>query len=606
MKLSFRQNWHWRPLIALAALLVVLLAQPANSQQWAGPNPNTLWSNVNNWSPVGLPAANGNVFLTSFTGDNTATLNTVTPLLGSVIINANPGTFTVNQSSWTSALYTTAETIGLDGTGVYNQSAGTHKVEGIGPLAPGTIAQTLVLGYSSTGNGTYNKSGGNFSTYDLIVGLDGTGKFNQSSGNVTVKNDEFIGKGGTGVGTYNMSSGTQSIGRDLYLGDAAGANGTFTMSSGTLTVGRDEVIGNSGTGKFTQSSGSHTVKGEFDVGNNGGDGTFIMSSGSLNITGDANIGSQSGTGKFNQSSGSVTIGQDLILARLGNSSGTYSMSSGSLLVKGFETIGQDGTAIFNQTSGSNTVAKLITIGTPGGGLGTGTYNLTSGSLTSNNSLLFNGTEDILINSKGDFNVYGTATVTGDVLNKGEVKTTNADVTWNGNFTNNKSYISDPSTQTFNNNLRVNANGFIQADDNQDLFVIKGDFINLSTQNTDWDTDNARLRFATGGVGNNNIHRFDIAGTDTLAHASTGDNYDWRLLNITNQRINLNDPNAGGGALYLEVLTGAVISGNTITNIYRDPTYKINIYYDDSLAANLYLGGLTYNLNGTGSGQLIPY
>ena len=53
---------------------------------------------------------------------------------------------------------------------------------------------------------------------------------------------------------------------------------------------------------------------------------------------------------------------------------------------------------------------------------------------------------------------------------------------------------------------------------------------------------------------------------------------------------------------MEVLTGADVTTvpGTVSNIYRDPTDALNIYYDSSLLANAYLGGLTYNLNGLGT------
>lgn len=61
------------------------------------------------------------------------------------------------------------------------------------------------------------------------------------------------------------------------------------------------------------------------------------------------------------------------------------------------------------------------------------------------------------------------------------------------------------------------------------------------------------------------------------------------------------------ALYLKVLEGADVTSipGTVANIYNN-TGEINIYYDDSLAANFYLVGTTYSLNGPGTGQLIPY
>ena len=135
-----------------------------------------------------------------------------------------------------------------------------------------------------------------------------------------------------------------------------------------------------------------------------------------------------------------------------------------------------------------------------GGTGSGTYNLQGGTLSAGTP--FSGGTDILINSGGTFNVKNTTTtVTGDVTNLGTVKTTNANVTWNGIFGNVGAYISDPSTQTFNQNLYVLSTGYLVGG-SQDLFIIKGDFNNQSIENTQWNTVLSSLKFATGA---DNIH-----------------------------------------------------------------------------------------------------
>ncbi len=55
-----------------------------------------------------------------------------------------------------------------------------------------------------------------------------------------------------------------------------------------------------------------------------------------------------------------------------------------------------------------------------------------------------------------------------------------------------------------------------------------------------------------------------------------------------------DSNAtAGGALYVGEITGAVISGSSITNI--SGAAGINIYYDPALPGNAYLGGLAFFL-----------
>ncbi len=100
-------------------------------------------------------------------------------------------------------------------------------------------------------------------------------------------------------------------------------------------------------------------------------------------------------------------------------------------------------------------------------------------------------------------------MTGDVVNDGLVTTTNAKVTWNGNFTNLNAYISQGSTQTFNNYLTVNSSGYLVGG-SQDVFVVKNDFVNHSTSGSQWNTVLSTLQFVTGL---DNIHDLYIAGVD---------------------------------------------------------------------------------------------
>ena len=122
-----------------------------------------------------MPTAGNDVSLTSTTGSKTATLNTVAPAapppFNSVIIDAAPsGTFTLNQSSSSTALNAVTEVIGVNGNGVYNQSSGTNSAtnETLGSVTgngvynqsggTNTISQTLALGVASGTSGTYNKT----------------------------------------------------------------------------------------------------------------------------------------------------------------------------------------------------------------------------------------------------------------------------------------------------------------------------------------------------------------------------------------------------------------------------------------------------------------
>ncbi len=99
------------------------------------------------------------------------------------------------------------------------------------------------------------------------------------------------------------------------------------------------IVGSEGsTATFSQSSGSVKVlglaapppHGSFNLGRQAGTkGTYTQSSGSVDVTGDGFIG-QAGEGIYNQTSGSVKFTGPFTLADAGFSKGTYNMNSGSL------------------------------------------------------------------------------------------------------------------------------------------------------------------------------------------------------------------------------------------------------------------------------------
>jgi hypothetical protein len=182
-----------------------------------------------------------------------------------------------------------------------------------------------------------------------------------------------------------------------------------------------------------------------------------------------------------------------------------------------------------------------------------------------------------------------------------VNTTNSKVTWNGHFQNNNVYTSTTSTQAFVQDLAVAPSGYLVANISS-VFSFQGNFDNESTQNTLWNTDNAQMQFV-GPSGT--IHSLFIPGLD-VGLTPTADNFNWYSLNIAGQIVYLQDGNGtSGGAQYVRVLTGAVLSGNVVTNIFGNTVSTLNIYYDPDLAANFYLHGLTYDFaNGPGHGQLI--
>jgi hypothetical protein len=560
-----------------------------------------------------VPRAGDDARLTSIF-NKTVTLNAATPALNSVIVDGWPwGTFTLNESGGAYALAATAETIGLWGKGVYNQSGGNNTVgSSAGTVIPGkTLQRTLVLGFSNGSSGTYNMSGGNLATYNLMVGRRGTGLFNQASTNVTVNNDLTVGRFGPSHGTYGMSGGVltvkgdetvgwagngifsqassfHTIGGNLYVGRSLNANrtGTFEMSGGGLQVGKNAYIGKSGTGAFSMSGGDLTVSGDEFIGG---------------FTSSIPLFSTVGAGTFAQIGGSHIVKGNLIIGDSLGSTGSYTMTGGNLSVGGDEFIGNYGSAIFTQNGGSHSANSIALAINAQNGV---TYNLNGGTVSAPNGIAIYY-KTFQPQQGGIFNVTGTSTVNGRMYNFGLVNAKDANVTWNGPFKNQFSYISDHSTQIFSQDLEVLTGGFLKGiapldsqGNPQDIFTLASNFLNPGGDPSLWNTDTAEIKFI-GTPGTN--HTFEVAGVDNGKPALPS-NFNWYTLDITGQNLYLKDPNGGGGAQYVGVLTGWDITGSTVNNIFGDPDSPLNLYYVPAL--NPLLNDLTYTL-ANGFGQLLP-
>ena len=210
----------------------------------------------------------------------------------------------------------------------------------------------------------------------------------------------------------------------------------------------------------------------------------------------------------------------------------------------------------------------------------GTFNLT-GSMNAN------------VSNAGTFNVAGTGTITitGNLTNLpgGSIKVTGngpynsatlngTRVVYTGMFFNNGGYVSDPATNVFGGGLTVGSSGYLVGGA-QDEFVMQGDFLNNSTQNTLWHTELSKIIFEGGGA-----HHVNFGSADNGA-SGFADNFAWGSLSI--------DPNDSldvSGTIYARLLSlgsiGQLSGGGTI-------------YYDPTLAGNAYLNGANYDLDGGG-------
>ncbi len=197
---------------------------------------------------------------------------------------------------------------------------------------------------------------------------------------------------------------------------------------------------------------------------------------------------------------------------------------------------------------------------------------------------------------GHIDAPSIVTVHGTTTDKstGTITVSNSVVNWDGAFTNNGAYISDPSKQTFTD-LTIGSTGYLVGGAG-DVFDITGDLFSTSAQDTKWSTGPATIEFGNVSGGSTG-HTFDLTGRDLGATlAGFANNFAWGTLALdAGNAITLDG--VGGSALYVGVLSGLDISGSTITNVVAD---GFNIYYDASL--NPYLDGQT--LRFAGGGELI--
>jgi hypothetical protein len=181
---------------------------------------------------------------------------------------------------------------------------------------------------------------------------------------------------------------------------------------------------------------------------------------------------------------------------------------------------------------------------------------------------------------------------GTIDNNGIIKTTAANVIFNGDYGGGGTIISDPSTQTFNTNFSMNPSGALVGGEG-DIWRFGGNVTINSTNNTGWSTLQSEMDFF-GTTGNHNV---TYPGLD-LGQTALGysNNFAWGIVNVAagQKLVNTND-----AALYTDVL---VLGGGT--GQIASFTGDLAIYYDPSNPVNSYLGGQTYSF-GSGNGMVAP-
>lgn len=529
------------------------------------------------------------------------------------------------------------ETVGYRGDGNYNQSGGNH-----------IVSETIYLGGGDALN---------------VYGGSGTGSYILSGDGVLNADTLWLGYGNGAQGTYTQTGGTatfNTLRAAGYNANTPGGNANITLNSGNLIVNGEEAIGYYfGTATFNHTGGSNTA-GTFNLGTyKNADATYnLTGTGELHVTGSMDINDvggydwpdQWGHGGFIQNGDDTLVDIGGILTINPSSSDVgygYKLSRGTLNNGGVELNGlaarygeyewspwRDPWYIseFLQEGGEHNINGDLTIRAGGAddvGSGTiyvraygqgGRYYLNGGILRVNELHIEGDTQAwaqnegrLKIRSDSDATIIHVAEhtllneglttfegggagsiVNGRVENRGEMTVTDTAVDFNGTFINSGEFYSESSDVQFDQ-LTVEATGYMTGN-SEDVLSVSGDFMNGSLENTLWDTDVASLIFNGTGVQNFYLAGDDL-GVDGLGYQ---DNFAWGEL-IINSGVELTifDGNIFEGAgLYVGALgleDGVDTGSLLIDYILSD----FNIYYDQTLAENSYLQGLTFALNGEG-------
>lgn len=323
--------------------------------------------------------------------------------------------------------------------------------------------------------------------------------------------------------------GVPGAGDDVIVSPYGGVDTILNFASATGSRSANSLVVNSGTDNAA---------------------SFLQTGSSLSITNRQIIGS-TGSGNYMLSDGSNTS-WELVVGEQRGGSGSYSLSGSGSLSANIEEIGIYGHGVFTQSGGTNTVGSLILgsntsldyLGNTH--FGTGSYNLSGGSLSA-------GTEIVGNSGTGSFTQSG-GTNTAD-------------------------------------NLIIGTMGSLVGDAGS-AWHITSSFENHSLQNTLWNTDHSELFFDGSG-----IKSLYLAGIDEgLSPLGFTNNFAFGLLSLASgAELNIYDGNAtAGAALYVELLNLAD-GVNQLGSIHSD----YNIYYNASLAGNAYLMHKTYALDGGG-------
>jgi len=365
-----------RSILGLTASSALLLAMTASATDWtAGTG---AWETAGNWS-AGLPSGtvSGQV-INGGTANSTGAGNgvsyfTVGSGSGSGTVNLSAGDLTASHSTY----------LGNGGTGTINVTGGAAF-----------SGQWVGIGLNSGGSGHLSVSGSADSKVDtyagLTIGHSSSGSVAIDQGKITANGgtDTYIGQNAGGAGTLSLSNGGRFYGAGMRVGDNASATGTINLDDGGyLSVSYYIRLGVYGSGTIVQTGGilhcGASNAGLSLGGYNGSSGSYTISGGTMDLQTSSTDGSNG--------------------LRLGGWNDSYN-AAGT-----FTIIGSDATITmenYNQSSSGTLVTEI-----DGTGISLIDVNGTGGNGVANLDGVFNIVDSGVAN--GTYDIIAATTINGD-------------------------------------------------------------------------------------------------------------------------------------------------------------------------------------------------
>ncbi|MFA6217705.1 MAG: hypothetical protein WDL87_08675 [Candidatus Omnitrophota bacterium] len=479
--------------------IIILNVQFVFAQQydkvWTGQGINPAWDDPENWSPKSIPQANEDVLITP--GDNEYVfdvfLKNFGPSLHSLTVDGG-----MQLSIYSGTLDTTGGQygslcIGRDSIGALSQYAGNNYVN------------NLYLGYNEGGVGHYVMIGGAnlYVSSSLKVGFEsasdphtgipfagGDGNFYLTNGNIYASTESIGSADGVCTGAFNQAGGeSYNSAGFLYV-----CNGTYSLGDGGVLENEFFTLGSLhskgdykiGYGYFQQDGGLHyNSKNGINILNyaiydlNGGQ----LSTDFLFVLGYVGV--------FNQNGGMVTniTSQSSIY-----NNGEYNLNNGILNMGNFY---NGGPSPYNGESNSNSVLNYR-----GGSLNANIDNRSNVIIEASDKTVPLVVSGAVVNRNYLEVINSQARFVGPITNEntGTFKLTGSTVDYEGTFTDNGAYISDPSVNNFQADLNIGETGYLVGSVG-DIFNLYADLHSASTS-SEWNTQGATLAFF--GEGNHQL------------------------------------------------------------------------------------------------------